>query len=203
MRRPGGVTLVEVLVVVAVLAIVAAILLPVFGNAKRSGVELACMKRLSQIYMALEMYGADYPGFEAVHENAPVPNAAMSFPPVLVPYLGAPDMGSLEMIHCPAAPDCAKKVLGSTYVWSALPPRDSPLFSSAQQQLAERFADPAFGYPLVHCLVHDELHYYPRERHLAEALNDPYVIRLLPDGSVRRGRYDIHRGHDIARACAQ
>lgn len=64
------------------------------------------------------------------------------------------------------------------------------------------FADPSSGYPIIHCLVHDELHYYPAERELAEALNPPFVIRLKADGSVASGRYAITRGHDIAHVCA-
>lgn len=73
---------------------------------------------------------------------------------------------------------------------------------SLEYQMDKWFADPSSGYPIIHCLVHDELHYYPAERELAEALNPPFVIRLKADGSVASGRYAITRGHDIAHVCA-
>jgi type II secretory pathway pseudopilin PulG len=197
MYRARAITLVELIVVIATVVVLAAVMIPVFGRAKRNGLEVSCMARLRQIHHSIEIYGADNDGYESVSEDISVSNTAMTNPTVLIPYLG-----SAEMLFCPATPQCAKDKLGSSYVWSGAPRQGHPLFQSAQYQLAERYGDPSKGYPIVHCLVHDELFVYPGERHLQEQLNPPYVIRLLPDGSVVRGRFDVHRGHDIARACA-
>ena len=54
-----GVTLVEVLIVVAIIVIVAAITFPVFSRAKESAKATACLGNLSQIGKALAMYAID------------------------------------------------------------------------------------------------------------------------------------------------
>lgn len=66
-RRPaGGVrrgfTLIELLVVVAIIAILAAILLPVFAQARESARKATCQSNLRQIGMAFGQYLADYDG---------------------------------------------------------------------------------------------------------------------------------------------
>lgn len=58
MRR--GYTLIEILVVIAIVAIVAAILLPVFTKAKESAKKTSCLSNLSQIGKAMLIYMADY-----------------------------------------------------------------------------------------------------------------------------------------------
>lgn len=196
MRIARGITLLEVIIVVAIIVTIAAITYPVLSNAKEQGKQAACISNLHQIYVALELYAADYPRFEPLHDNVRMPNSVMRNPHALVPYLGSPDV-----LFCPETPECAREKLISSYVWTAAPTPDSPLYETGRRQIDEWFADAGTGYPLVHCLVHDELHYYPGERHLADKLNPPFVIRLKIDGSVVKGRYKIHRGHDIARLC--
>ena len=61
-RRPSGFTLIEVLVVIAIIAILAAILFPVFGKARANARKTTAMSNLKQIGVALSMYSADYDG---------------------------------------------------------------------------------------------------------------------------------------------
>jgi prepilin-type N-terminal cleavage/methylation domain-containing protein len=59
-RRPSGFTLVELLVVIAVLAILAGILFPVFAKARSRARVSTALSNLRQIGTALHMYTADY-----------------------------------------------------------------------------------------------------------------------------------------------
>src|SRR5437868_3883013 len=60
MERRRGVTLIEVLVVIAVSTIIAAILFPVFAHARHKARQAACFSNLKQIGYALQMYLQDY-----------------------------------------------------------------------------------------------------------------------------------------------
>jgi prepilin-type N-terminal cleavage/methylation domain-containing protein len=55
-----GFTLVEILVVVAILAILASILFPVFARAKESGKRVTCIANLRQFSAATLLYASDY-----------------------------------------------------------------------------------------------------------------------------------------------
>lgn len=58
MRR--GFTLVEMLVVVGIIAVLAAILFPAFGRARAAGRRTQCISNLKQLGHALEMYSSDW-----------------------------------------------------------------------------------------------------------------------------------------------
>src|SRR6266849_9031003 len=55
-----GFTLIELLVVIAIIAILAAILFPVFAQAREKGRQTACLSNCKQLGLALMMYTSDY-----------------------------------------------------------------------------------------------------------------------------------------------
>jgi prepilin-type N-terminal cleavage/methylation domain-containing protein len=60
MRERKGFTLIELLVVIAIIAILAAILFPVFAQAREKGRQTACVSNMRQISTAIVAYTADY-----------------------------------------------------------------------------------------------------------------------------------------------
>src|SRR5947208_485029 len=60
MQRRGGFTLIELLVVIAIIAILAAILFPVFAQARDKARSAVCLSNLKQIGEGAMMYAQDY-----------------------------------------------------------------------------------------------------------------------------------------------
>src|SRR6184192_1931973 len=59
MKRRGF-TLIELLVVIAIIAILAAILFPVFAQARAKARQAACISNLKQLGLGFTMYAQDY-----------------------------------------------------------------------------------------------------------------------------------------------
>src|SRR5437773_10983492 len=60
MRRRTAFTLIELLVVIAIIAILAAILFPVFAQAREKARQSACLSNMRQVGLGLDMYAQDY-----------------------------------------------------------------------------------------------------------------------------------------------
>src|SRR5687767_15116511 len=60
MRKRQAFTLIELLVVIAIIAILAAILFPVFAQAREKARQTACLSNMKQILTAEQMYTQDY-----------------------------------------------------------------------------------------------------------------------------------------------
>src|SRR5690242_4811005 len=59
----AGFTLIELLVVIAIIAILAAILFPVFAQARDAARKATCQSNLKQFAIAFAMYAVDYDGY--------------------------------------------------------------------------------------------------------------------------------------------
>ncbi|MFQ5808069.1 MAG: DUF1559 domain-containing protein [Armatimonadota bacterium] len=59
-RVQWGFTLIEILVVIAIIAILAAILFPVFARAREKARQASCTSNLRQLTLAVEMYSTDW-----------------------------------------------------------------------------------------------------------------------------------------------
>ncbi|MFN3729330.1 MAG: type II secretion system protein [Fimbriimonadaceae bacterium] len=91
-KRKGGFTLIELLVVIAIIAILAAILFPVFNQAKEAAKKTACLSNARQIALGNRMYLADhddvYPIFYAYNSDPPAGSPGHKGVEVLLlPYL--------------------------------------------------------------------------------------------------------------------
>src|SRR3954468_19598773 len=62
MNRTSAFTLIELLVVIAIIAILAAILFPVFAQAREKARQTSCLSNLRQISTAMMMYAEDHDG---------------------------------------------------------------------------------------------------------------------------------------------
>jgi prepilin-type N-terminal cleavage/methylation domain-containing protein/prepilin-type processing-associated H-X9-DG protein len=84
MRQRKGFTLIELLVVIAIIAILAAILFPVFAQAREKARQATCISNLKQISLGLLMYMQDYdeiyPAGVPCRDNQPLEITGRVFP---------------------------------------------------------------------------------------------------------------------------
>lgn len=76
--RRDGFTLIELLTVIGIIAVLAAILFPVFSSARAKSRQARCLSNLQQIGVAIESYVQDHHGFlptwSITHPNVPAPS---------------------------------------------------------------------------------------------------------------------------------
>ena len=113
--RRQGFTLIELLVVVGIVAVIAAILFPVFASVRRKARMTECASNLHQIGLALHQYANDNDG------DYPPDDPLLSHNPHLVWTLLTPYTHNAEIFHCPDALGPIEKNRGYFYVYGSLP----------------------------------------------------------------------------------
>lgn len=84
-------TLIELLVVIAIIAILAAILFPVFAQAKRAAKDAAALNNVKQVGTALYMYSSDFDDVTVPYELT-TSGAWTAWPILVFPYTKSVDM---------------------------------------------------------------------------------------------------------------
>jgi prepilin-type N-terminal cleavage/methylation domain-containing protein len=178
-----GFTLVELLVVVAILAALAGIVYASSGSVREKGRQTICVSNLRQIGMAIAMYRQDYGG-----TDTPAWGPEMGFPRSLALLVNSSRPGSgryltsnAAILRCPNDQDEELKTgqKSTSFMYGGgwekgLPPLPGiPLFP---ERIAKRGAD----YPLVI----DPNHNFPPKDRPAKT---SYVIILRFDGRVTSG----------------
>lgn len=108
-RTHGGFTLVELLIVIGIVAVVAAILFPVFASSRERGRRTVCQSNLRQIALAMQQYVQDnsgvYPLDHAVEARGGV-SYLVTWSEVVLPYVKDD-----RVFRCPAHPADADEVV--------------------------------------------------------------------------------------------
>ncbi len=200
-----GVTLVEVLIVVAVILIIAAITFPVFSRAKESAKATACLGNLAQIGKALAIYAIDhdnrFPPYNTIDSaeltrGVPIeefferePGAL--FKNALLPY-GLAD----EQFYCPSDPLARSPSFEfNSFKFSMTYEHDIAVFKfKAAKYSFEDFhtEDPAtFPYLNESPVSFKDVSWPDSEvAHVAVYPHGPYQITLFLDGHVKRVPFD-------------
>jgi prepilin-type N-terminal cleavage/methylation domain-containing protein/prepilin-type processing-associated H-X9-DG protein len=165
-QRAVGFTLIELLVVIAIIAILAAILFPVFAQAREKARQINCVSNLKNVSTALMLYVQDHDEKLPYYENRPRPGFRNFWFDQLEPYLKA------RQIHvCPSLRvnsddwTVTPRVIGygvnaGNHVfpnYTDLTPTSLASFSTPSGVLTmcdSAFMDPRLGsagYPVVYC----------------------------------------------------
>ena len=104
--KPQAFTLVEMLIVVAIIALLMGILVPALGKARDTAKSVVCKSNLKQLATAFRTYAEDYRGF------APDEITSMVWNIVLLPYAD-----DVNVFVCPADIDKDDAIGFTSYSW--------------------------------------------------------------------------------------
>jgi prepilin-type N-terminal cleavage/methylation domain-containing protein/prepilin-type processing-associated H-X9-DG protein len=126
MHRRNGFTLIELLVVIAIIAILAAILFPVFAQARERARAISCVSNLKQIGTATNMYVQDYDETYPTGWSQPEGKTCwrVSLQPYIQKYGNPVDIynmssGNFGVLVCPDQPGDANSYGPTSYGYNA------------------------------------------------------------------------------------
>ena len=101
-RRRQGFTLIELLVVIAIIAILAAILFPVFAQARSKARQTSCLSNNKQIGLAVMMYAQDYDETLPFGAVNPAGVPLIMWYDIVEPYIKSGTAGRMDPVSGPA-----------------------------------------------------------------------------------------------------
>jgi prepilin-type N-terminal cleavage/methylation domain-containing protein/prepilin-type processing-associated H-X9-DG protein len=151
-RHPGarwratGFTLIELLVVIAIIAILAAILFPVFAQAREKARATTCLSNNKQIGLGILMYAQDYEEMLPLAAANPDPNGpVVMWYDVIEPYV---KVGAAGVMGDPNAEGAAGRRKVTFYMCPSFNALSYPTLPGdpAPTQFAASMLDPAMSY---------------------------------------------------------
>lgn len=186
-----GFTIVETLVVIAIICVLAAIAFSISGPARERSRQSVCTSQLRQLFVAVSLYSIDVGAGEEVSGlgdfSCVVARGGL---PQLLPYLREP-----AIRHCPDLPTVISQKLATSYHWMPVPhdlfPNPTPGETSMLREQEKNIDRMGTSFPMWSCRIHDEMYYSPQERHINDVLARPFVIEVSVSGSLYAGRSPI------------
>src|SRR5207302_2776977 len=111
MRQRKGFTLIELLVVIAIIAILAAILFPVFAQAREKARAISCTSNMKQLGLSVLMYVQDY---DEMYPMGCWDNWWNNWPTTVQPYVK-----NMQVFRCPDDGDNSQDP--GTVGWAGIP----------------------------------------------------------------------------------
>lgn len=185
-RRHGGFTLIELLVVIAIIAILAAILFPVFAQAREKARSSSCLSNQKQIGLAFSMYAQDYdetypPYLDLNNLTGAGPGGATQWEDIVKPYIKGGNVGGI--LTCPSASTRAyaysmNGALAGLSAAQAVKPADTVL--TADSCIAPNQANtvdklPQAGPAFVYTIKGGEVYWVPKPT-FSSAKGDPNAV---------------------------
>lgn len=102
-----GFTLIELLVVIAIIAILAAILFPVFAQAREAARKTSCLSNFKQVALGISMYQQDYDEVMVQSDSGGIglPGWGFGRPDYVWPELVQPYIKNWQIFRCPSDPN--------------------------------------------------------------------------------------------------
>lgn len=157
--KTRGFTLIELLVVISIIAILAAMLLPVFSRARETARRNVCLSNLRQIGVSLHLYVSDSDeGFPNTDDPYLWMGRHWRWP--LQPYLGIsmrpdpmdPDNPNLSVDYTPAILVCPSDATAAT-AWDATSYGYSAAFYHSPEQIDSMTTNDLYGTTTVPCVT--------------------------------------------------
>ena len=118
--RAAAFTLLELLVVMAIIGVLAALLLPALSRSKESARAVACVSNLHQIGVALQLYIQEnnnhLPVMRDVSTSTNPPTPVLPGPNTVL----AAQLGNAAVLDCPSDNQGLYQQTGSSYSWNSL-----------------------------------------------------------------------------------